>query len=168
MGRFLASAVLVAATLATSAAGATHFTLRSPGFASGAMIPVQFTCDGKNVSPPLHWSTPPTGTRSLALIMEDPDAPGGTFTHWLAWGIAASARGLRAGQRAPREGTNDAGRIGYTGPCPPAGVHRYVFRLYALEAALKLAQGASRAQFLTALRGRSLAVARLVGRYCRS
>lgn len=167
MGRLLASAALVAVMLATAAAGAARFTLRSPAFASGEPIPVRFTCDGENVSPALRWTAPPAATRSLALIMDDPDAPGGTFTHWLAWNIAATARGLRAGQRAPREGTNDAGRIGYTGPCPPSGVHRYVFRLYALETPLRLARGASRAQFLAAIRGRSLAVSRLVGRYGR-
>jgi len=107
-------------------------------------------------SPPPRWLSR-SGTRRGR----------GTFTHSLAWDIAATARGLRAGQRAPREGTNDAGRIGCTGPCPPSGNHRYVFRLYALEAPLTLARGASRAQFLAALRGRSLAVARLVGRYGR-
>lgn len=167
MGRFLASAALVTVMLAAGAAGAARFTLRSPAFGSGETIPARFTCDGKNVSPALRWTAPPAGTRSLALIMDDPDAPSGTFAHWLAWNIAATARGLHAGQRAPREGTNDAGRIGYTGPCPPSGVHRYVFRLYALEAPLGLARGASRAQLLAALRGRPLAVARLVGRYGR-
>jgi Raf kinase inhibitor-like YbhB/YbcL family protein len=114
---------------------------------------------------PLRWQL---DTLAWSFHLDDdPDAPRGTFTHWLAWNIAATARGLRAGQRAPREGTNDAGQIGYTGPCPPSGVHHYVFRLYALEAPLKLTRGASRAQFLAALRGRSLAVATLVGRYGR-
>lgn len=167
MGRLLASAALVAVMLAAAAPGASRFTLRSPAFAPGETIPARFTCDGANASPALRWTAPPAGTRSLALIMDDPDAPSGTFTHWLAWDIAATARGLRAGRRAPREGTNDAGRIGYTGPCPPSGVHRYVFRLYALEAPLKLARGEPRARFLAAVRGRSLAVARLVGRYGR-
>ncbi len=99
--------------------------------------------------------------------MDDPDAPGGTFTHWLAWGIPARSRSLPAGRPAPGEGRNDAGGIGYVGPCPPSGVHRYVFRLYALRAPLPLARGASRAQFLASLRGRVLATARLVGRYGR-
>ena len=167
MGRSLASAALVALVLATAAVGAARFSLRSPAFASGETIPARYTCNGGTVSPALRWSTPPAGTRSLALIMDDPDAPSGTFTHWLAWNIAATSRGLHAGERAPREGTNDAGRIGYTGPCPPSGIHRYVFRLYALAAPIRLARGASRAQFLAAVRSRSLAVARLVGLYGR-
>jgi Raf kinase inhibitor-like YbhB/YbcL family protein len=131
------------------------------------MIPVRHTCDGRNVSPPLRWAAPPTDTRSFALLMDDPDAPGGTFTHWIAWNIPAGTRSLRSGQRPPREGTNDAGRIGYTGPCPPSGVHRYVFRLYALNSNLGVPRGASRAEFLAALRGKVLATARLVGRYRR-
>lgn len=148
-------------------AGAAGFSLGSPAFANGGKIPVEHTCDGRNVSPPLRWTTPPAGTRFFALLMDDPDAPGRTFTHWLAWNIPASTRVLAAGARAPVEGRNDAGRIGYLGPCPPSGVHRYVFRLYALRLPLRLARGASRADFLAALRGRVLAAARLVGRYGR-
>lgn len=128
---------------------------------------MEHTCDGRNVSPALRWSAPPAGTRSFALLMDDPDAPGGTFTHWLAWGIPGRARSLPAGRPAPREGRNDAGRVGYLGPCPPSGVHRYVFRLYALRAPLPLRSGASKAEFLVALRGRVLASARLLGRYGR-
>jgi Raf kinase inhibitor-like YbhB/YbcL family protein len=146
---------------------AAAFSLTSSVFQAGATIPQAYTCDGRNTSPPLRWTAPPKGTQSLALLMDDPDAPGGTFTHWLGWNISPKARSLRAGQPAPREGTNDAGRIGYTGPCPTSGTHRYVFRLYALKAPLGLARGASRAQFLTALKGKKLAVARLVGRYGR-
>lgn len=158
---------VVAGALAGSAAGAGGLALRSPAFAPGGRIPVEHTCDGRDLSPPLRWTAPPAGTRSFALLMDDPDAPGRTFTHWLAWGIPARARSLPAGTRAPVEGRNDAGRIGYIGPCPPAGVHRYVFRLYALRAPLPLRRGASRAEFLAAVRGRALAVARLVGRYSR-
>jgi len=149
------------------AAVAAAFALASPAFAPGATIPRAFTCDGRNVSPLLRWTAPPARTRSFALLMDDPDAPVGTFTHWLGWNIPPKARSLRIGQRAPAEGTNDAGRIGYIGPCPPAGRHRYIFRLYALKAPLKLARGASRAEFLSALRGKVLATARLVGTYAR-
>jgi len=163
----VALVALVAGALAGSAAGAGTLALRSPAFAPGGRIPVEHTCDGRNLSPPLRWTAPPAGTRSFALLMDDPDAPGRTFTHWLAWNIPARARSLAAGRPAPVEGRNDAGRIGYIGPCPPAGVHRYVFRLYALRAPLRLAQGASRAQFLAALRGGVLASSRLVGRYGR-
>ena len=139
----------------------------SPAFPGGATIPKVHTCDGRNLSPSLRWTAPPAGTRSFALLMDDPDAPSGTFTHWIGWNVPAKARSLHVGQRAPVEGRNDAGRAGYIGPCPPSGVHRYVFRLYALRSPLRLAAGASRVQFLAALRGKQLAVARLVGRYGR-
>jgi Raf kinase inhibitor-like YbhB/YbcL family protein len=145
----------------------TRLVLSSPAFHAGGTIPARCTCDGANVSPPLRWSSPPKAARSLAILMDDPDAPGATFTHWIGWNIPLKARALRAGQRAPREGRNDAGRIGYTGPCPPSGTHRYVFRLYALKAPLELARGASRKQFLAALRRKTLAIARVVGRYSR-
>jgi len=154
--------VIVAAVLAAA------FALASPAFRSGGTIPRVYTCDGRNVSPPLTWRSPPKGTTGFAILMDDPDAPGGTFTHWLAWSIPAKARSLRAGSRPAREGTNDAGRIGYTGPCPPSGTHRYVFRVYALNRALRLPRGASRAQFVVSLRGKILAVTRLIGRYHRS
>ncbi len=142
-----------------------RFAVSSPAFAPGGRIPVRFTCDGANATVPLRWTAPPRGTRSFALLVEDPDAPSGTFVHRLAWAISPAARSLPG--RAPREGTNDAGRLGWTGPCPPSGVHRYVFTLYALRAPLALAAGADRAAFGRALRGRVLATARLVGRYGR-
>lgn len=160
-----ASAVALAGALAAAAVAETAFMLRSSVFGPGGKIPRVHTCDGRNLSPALRWTAPPPGTRSFALLMDDPDAPSGTFTHWLAWGIPAKARSLPLGGRAPAEGRNDAGRIGYIGPCPPSGRHRYVFRLYALRAPLRLARGASRAAFLTALRGKVLAAARLVGTY---
>jgi Raf kinase inhibitor-like YbhB/YbcL family protein len=144
-----------------------EFTLTSSAFAPGGMIPPRYTCDGENLSPPLSWSSPPIGTDSLALIMDDPDAPVGTFTHWLAWGIAPEARGLAEGQAGPVEGRNDFGLTGYAGPCPPPGHgrHRYVFRLYALESKLGLPAGASRQKLEQALKGHVLAVAELVGAY---
>ena len=154
----------LAASVFALAAG---FSLSSSAFRPGGTIPRVYTCDGRNVSPPLRWTEPPAGTRSFAILMDDPDAPVGTFTHWIGWGIPAKARALRVGQRAPAEGRNDAGRIGYIGPCPPSGVHRYVFRLNALKAPLRLAPGASRAAFLRALRGRALSTATLIGRYGR-
>ena len=163
----MATAAAGVLACAVSAAGAKGFALTSAAFAAGAPIPRVYTCDGRNVSPPLRWTDPPAGTRSFAILMDDPDAPGGTFTHWLGWNIPATARSLRVGQHAPVEGTNDAQRIGYVGPCPPSGRHRYVFHLYALRAPLRLAAGSSRSAFLAALRGKTLAVARLVGPYAR-
>jgi Raf kinase inhibitor-like YbhB/YbcL family protein len=125
-----------------------------------------YTCRGDNVSPPLRWTAPPKGTRSFALELHDPDAPlPGGFTHWLGWGIAAKARGLATGRAAPVEGANGAGEPAYTGPCPPSGVHRYVFTLFALKAPLRLRSGADRATFRRALKGKVLARARLVGRF---
>jgi Raf kinase inhibitor-like YbhB/YbcL family protein len=144
------------------------FALASPAFHTGGSIPKQYTCDGSAVSPPLRWSAPPLGTRSLALSVKDPDAPGGTFVHWTAWNISSRSRGLARGQRPPREGRNSAGTRGYTPPCPPRGpAHRYVFRLYALRAKLPLAAGASPAAFDRALSRRVIVVAKLVGRFRR-
>ena len=163
----------VAATLAAAGAAdavgeaQSAFSLRSSAFRNGAAIPVVHTCEGRNVSPPLAWPSPPARTRSLALLVDDPDAPRGTFTHWIAWGIGSSARALGQGKAPPGQGVNDAGRIGYLGPCPPPGdgAHRYVFRLYALDTVLKLPRGAPRAAFQAAIRGHVLAVGRLVGIY---
>jgi Raf kinase inhibitor-like YbhB/YbcL family protein len=146
---------------------AAAFVLSSPAFRAGGSIPAVYTCDGQNVHPALSWTAPPRGTRSFALLVDDPDAPSGTFTHWLAWGIPAGARGLARGVRAPMEGRNDAGGTGWTGPCPPSGTHRYAFHLYALRATLPLHAGAGRAGFLAALKGRVLRTAVLVGRYRR-
>ena len=154
--------------MAALAGIAAAFVLSSPAFSNGGVIPQGYTCSGRGISPPLSWKAPPRGTRSFALSLEDPDAPGGTFVHWTAWNISTTARRLAAGRHASAEGTNSAGTRGYTGPCPPAGpAHHYIFRLYALRAGLRLAPGASPSAFHRALRGRVLAVARLVGRYGR-
>jgi len=146
---------------------AAAFVLTSPAFHANGTIPRLYTCDGRNVSPPLRWTAPPARTRSLALLVQDPDAPGGSFLHWTIWSISPRARSLAQATHGLPEGRNDAGRIGYTGPCPPSGTHRYVFRLYALRAPLRLAAGASGAAFERALRGKVLATATLVGRYRR-
>jgi Raf kinase inhibitor-like YbhB/YbcL family protein len=144
------------------------FALTSAAFESGEPIPLRHTCDGEDVSPPLAWTTPPDGTRSLALIVDDPDAPVGTFTHWLAWDIEPAARDLPEGQAAPVEGRNDFRKNGYRGPCPPPGhgPHRYLFRLLALGAPLGLRAGAGKADVeRAAARAQTLAVAELVGTY---
>jgi len=132
----------------------------SSGFANGGDIPRRYTCDGANAVPPLRWTAPPRGTRSLAIEVLDPDAPGGTFVHWVAWGVAHGKRGV--------QGANSTGGMGWTGPCPPPGpAHHYVFRLYALGTSLRLRRGADDAAFRRALRGHVLATARLVGLYQR-
>lgn len=142
-----------------------RFVLASRAFRPGGTIPRVYTCDGANRIVPLRWLSPPPGTRSFALLVEDPDASYGTFTHRLAWAIPGTARSLAGA--APREGTTSAGRIGWVGPCPPSGTHRYVFRLYALRSPLRLGAGADKDAFLAALRGKVLATAVLLGRYGR-
>jgi Raf kinase inhibitor-like YbhB/YbcL family protein len=143
------------------------FKLRSAAFADGTVIPRRHTCEGEDVSPPLSWSDPPEGTGSLALVVDDPDAPGGTFTHWVAWDIDPAAGELGEGQPAPSEGQNDFGRVGYGGPCPPPGhgPHRYSHRLYALGEPLGVQPGADKVEVERALKGRSLGTAELMGTY---
>ncbi len=139
--------------------------LRSSVFEDGGTIPSRYTCDGENLSPPLSFAGVPDGTRSLALVVDDPDAPVGTFTHWLAWGIDPGADGLGEGQPAPREGRNGFGTVGYAGPCPPRGRHRYFFRLHALDTELELEPGADRDVLERSLDGHVLETAELVGGY---
>ena len=138
----------------------------SPEFANGQPLPVRFTCDGEDVSPPLRWSGVPAEARSLALLVEEPDAPVRALTLWSAWGIDTATAGLGEGERAPVEGRNDYGAKGYRGPCPPRGrEHRYVFRLYALDAELDLEAGRSRRSFDAALEGHVVATAELAVTY---
>lgn len=168
MRRGLAGVVVALAVAGSAFAAPTaSFTLSSPAFRANGKIPKVYTCDGRNVSPPLRWTAPPAGTSSLALLMDDPDATIGTFLHWTAWNISARARTLAVKATGLVEGKNGGGDTGYTGPCPPTGTHRYIFRLYALKAPLGLGRGASRAAFERALKGKVLATARLVGRYGR-
>jgi Raf kinase inhibitor-like YbhB/YbcL family protein len=146
------------------------FTLTSTAFAHGDPIPQRHTCEDVDHSPPLAWTDPPEGTRSLFLVCDDADARGGTFTHWLAWGWGPTAGALAEGQAAPQEGRNDFGTEGYRGPCPPRGhgPHRYSFRLYALDAELDLPSGTEKGELERALEGHSLGVAELLGTFERS
>jgi Raf kinase inhibitor-like YbhB/YbcL family protein len=146
---------------------AADFTLMSSAFESGKEIPGRQSCEGDDVSPSLSWSGAPEGARSLALIVDDPDAPGGTFTHWLAWAIEPATGGLGEGEIVPMEGRNDFGTIGYRGPCPPPGhgPHRYFFHLYALDADVDLERGAGKRDLERALEGHVLGAAELIGRY---
>lgn len=147
------------------------FQLTVAGFREGETIPKQHTCEGKDVSPALAWEGAPAGTQSFALIMDDPDAPVGTWNHWLLWDIPATVNSLAEGYRPGTlgtDGTNDFGKTGYGGPCPPRGhgPHRYYFRLYALDVPqLKLPARARRAELDKALRGHVLAEAVYMGRY---
>jgi Raf kinase inhibitor-like YbhB/YbcL family protein len=145
------------------------FTLTSAAFGDGETIPRQFTCEGDDEPPPLAWSDPPTGTRSFALVMDDPDAPGGTFTHWLLYDIPAAETALRDRHTGTSLVTSFH-RPGYGGPCPPPGhgPHRYVFALYALDVDRLDVHGRNRDALERALTPHTLAVARLTGRYQRA
>ncbi len=151
------------------------FALRSSAFGPGKAIPSRYTCDGSNTSPPLSWRGTPRHTASFTLIVDDPDAPSGVFTHWVLFNLPAGAHGLRQGQprreRLPGgaiQGQNTFGQLGYGGPCPPPGpAHRYRFSLYALGVALHLEPGASKEQVLRAMRSHLLGKAQLIGRYKR-
>jgi Raf kinase inhibitor-like YbhB/YbcL family protein len=158
--------ITVLAALAADVAAAGKFTLTSPAFPVGGKIPPKYTCDGADAIVPLAWSSAPAGTKSFALIVDDPDTPIGTFLHRIAWGIPGTAKALAG--KAPVEGANGLGRTGWMGPCPPSGTHRYVFRLYALKSALPLKTGADLDALETALKGRTLGLAKLIGKYSRS
>jgi len=144
-------------------------------FSSGGAIHSKFTCDGSDLSPALEWNEPPEGTKALALIVDDPDAPVGTFVHWVLYDLPEDTRSLPQGmpkdrelENGARQGQNDFGRIGYNGPCPPrGGPHRYFFKLYALDAKTKLKAGASKADLEHAMKGHVLAHAEIMGKYKR-
>jgi hypothetical protein len=144
--------------------------LTSTAFADGAEIPVRYTADGADVSPPLAWIDLPDDTESVALIVHDPDAPSGDFTHWVAWNLDPEPGGLGEDTAAPSEGVNGFGGSGYNGPSPPPGdgTHRYFHDLHALDAELDLDPGASREQLEQALEGHVLAQAQLIGTYERT
>lgn len=154
--------------------GSMGYMLTSEVFANGQPIPAAYTCDGDNISPPLQWSNVPANTHSLALVVEDPDAPSGTFTHWLAYNIPPQAQGLAGAlpqqevlPDGTRQGRNDFGDIGYGGPCPPSGTHRYLFKLFALDSVLSLPAGASKHDLLQAVQSHTVAQTQLMGIYTR-
>jgi len=148
--------------------------ITSSAFQDGGLIPAKYTCDGADVSPPLQWDTVPEGTKSIALICDDPDAPMGTFVHWVIFGLPAETRQLAekvpADKTLPsgaRQGTSDFGRVGYGGPCPPSGTHRYFFKIYALDTKVDLPAGARKSDLLKAMQGHILSQGQLIGKYKR-
>jgi Raf kinase inhibitor-like YbhB/YbcL family protein len=150
-------------------AGGSGFHLRSAAFKNGGAIPARYTCTGGDVSPPLSWSAGPSGTSAFAIVVTDPDAPGGTFTHWTVWDLPSKTRSLKAGANPPFQGENSFGSVGWRGPCPPAGpAHHYVFRIYALDKALHLARGTSFPALQQKLQAHAFLAARLVGTFARS
>lgn len=142
--------------------------ISSPAFGPGAFIPVEFTCDGANISPPLTIGDVPKHTKSLALIMDDPDAPMGLWVHWLVWNIPPDTAHIEKGLRVPwPQGVTSSRKPFYGGPCPPPGTHRYYFHLYALDTMLELRPSAQKHDLEKAMEGHILAQAQAMGRYSR-
>ena len=148
--------------------------ITSSAFAEGGLIPAKYTCDGADVSPPLQWEAVPEGTQSIALICDDPDAPMGTFVHWVLFNLPADSTELTEDVPADatlpsgaQQGTSDFGRTGYGGPCPPSGTHRYFFKIYALDTKLDLTGRVDKAKLLSAMEGHILGEGELIGKYKR-
>ncbi|HLP89222.1 MAG TPA: YbhB/YbcL family Raf kinase inhibitor-like protein [Nostocaceae cyanobacterium] len=148
--------------------------LVSSAFENNRLIPPKYTCDGADISPPLSWEDVPEQTQSLALIVDDPDAPIKIFVHWLVYDLPPTSRQLpeqisqeKTIKNGGVQGKNDFNKLGYGGPCPPSGTHRYIFQIYALDKKLNLPPGASKAQLIAAMDGHILAKGELIGRYQR-
>jgi Raf kinase inhibitor-like YbhB/YbcL family protein len=157
------------AAIASLAAGGAKLKITSSAFQEGGNIPSKFTCDGADVNPALRLEGAPAEAKSLLLIVDDPDAPVGLFTHWLVWNIDPKTTEI-AENSAPGsavQGTNDFPKKGYGGPCPPSGAHRYYFKIFVLDQMLALKPGAKRAEVDAAMRGRVIAQGELMGRYSR-
>jgi Raf kinase inhibitor-like YbhB/YbcL family protein len=158
----------------TKIKGGKTMEIKSSSFVHEDMIPAKFTCDGQNISPPLAWGGAPKETKSFALICDDPDAPAGTWVHWVIFDIPANANSLPEKVAKQEEipglgknGKNTSRRYGYDGPCPPSGTHRYYFKLYALDTMLNLNAGLSKEELLKAMKGHVLAETQVMGRYKR-
>ncbi len=144
----------------------------SPAFEEGGMIPKKYTCDDENVSPPLAWTNVPKDTKSLALICDDPDAPMGTWVHWVIFNLPSDTKELMENipvqknlLNGTQQGKNDFGNTGYGGPCPPSGTHRYYFKIYALDIVLTQEAGITKAELLKAMNGHILAEGQIMGKY---
>jgi Raf kinase inhibitor-like YbhB/YbcL family protein len=159
---------------AAPANGGDGMKISSTALAEAGMIPRRYTCDAENVSPPVEWSGVPAGAQTLALIVDDPDASAGTWIHWVVYDLPVGSAGLPEGIKGEAtvpgggvQGTNSFRQIGYGGPCPPNGTHRYYFRVYALDASLGLKPGATARELQAAMKGHVLAEAALMGKYQR-
>lgn len=165
----IADALAIAlVAVASFAAGGARMKITSSVFQEGGNIPSKFTCDGGDSSPPLRIAEIPSGAKTLALIVDDPDAPSGLFTHWIVWNISPQTNAIAEGS-APQgvKGTNDFGKSGYGGPCPPSGTHRYYFKILALDRELNLPSGTKRNQLDAAMKGHVVAQGELMGRYAK-
>jgi len=156
------------AAIASFAAGGAKMKITSSAFQEGGNIPSKFSCDGADASPSLQIADVPSPAKSLVLIIDEPDAPSGLFTHWTAWNISPQTSTIAEGSP-PKgvQGTNDFGKSGYGGPCPPSGTHRYYFKIFALDRELDLPSGAKRGQLDAAMKGHVIAQGELMGRYSR-
>jgi Raf kinase inhibitor-like YbhB/YbcL family protein len=150
----------------------TTINLSTPAFEDEGMIPQEYTCNSDNISPPLNWEAIPDGTKSLALTVEDPDAPGGTFVHWVLYDLPPDVQGLpenlphdKAFAVGGTQGINSTDQMGYMGPCPPRGTHRYYFTLYALDAKLNLPAGETKDRLIEAMEGHIIGQGQVMGRY---
>jgi hypothetical protein len=164
----LVGTIIVASVFVTQANAQTTITIASSAFQPGSMIPAKFSCKGANENPPLEFNGVPAGAKSLALILDDPDAPGGVFNHWLVWNIDPATRQIAA-NAAPAgavQGENDFGKSGYGGPCPPS-LHRYFFRIFALDRKLDLKSGARRSALGSAMTGHVIGRGELMARFGR-
>jgi Raf kinase inhibitor-like YbhB/YbcL family protein len=148
--------------------------ITSPAFEDNGLIPPRYTCDGADISPPLQWDALPEGTKSIAIICDDPDAPMGTWVHWVLFNLPAETKELvenippdRTLPDGASQGISDFGRIGYGGPAPPSGTHRYFFKIYALDTQIDLTSGANKRQLLNAMQGHILGRGQLIGKYKR-
>lgn len=146
--------------------------IKSLAFVPGGKIPGKYTCDGMDISPPLSWTSGPEGTKTFSLICDDPDAPMGTWVHWVLFNLSADITEFRENvppekelENGAKQGMNDFRKIGYGGPCPPGGTHRYFFKFYALDTEINLEAGATKAELLAAMEGHILAEGQLIGRY---
>ena len=153
---------------------AVELDIRSSAFEEGELIPEKYTCDGEDVSPPLSWTQPPNEAKSMVLICDDPDAPMGTWVHWVLFGLSPETLELPEGVTSDKEvlggakhGLNDFRKYGYGGPCPPGGTHRYFFKLYAVDTQIDLNAGATKKEVLNAIKGHILEEGQLMGRYSR-
>ena len=164
----VAAALAIALAIVSFASGEAKMKITSSAFQEGGDIPLKFTCDGGDTSPPLQIAEVPSGAKSLALVVDDPDAPSGLFTHWMVWNISPQNNTIAEGS-APKgvHGTNDFGKSGYGGPCPPSGTHRYYFRIFALDRELELPAGTKRSQLDAAMKGHVIAQGELMARYSR-
>jgi len=172
----IAVAIVVIARVAVDGGKARKMEIKvtSTAFEEGGLIPKQYTCDGADISPPLAWESIPEATKSIALIADDPDAPGKIWVHWVIYDLPADTRALpehvptlRTLPDGSRQGTNDFGKIGYGGPCPPSGTHRYYFKVYALDTTLGIDPGVKKADLLKTIESHILAKGQLMGKYAR-